>query len=293
MNLSFLDGYAVTPSGMDPIIRWVGGKRRLANVILPLIQGDGTYYEPFMGGASIALALAPTKAVLGDLNTEVVGFYQCVKDHAVELLARFREHEALNTQDYYYQMRDQVPADALGQAARFLYLNKAGFNGLYRQNADGKFNVPYGGGRITGTDRIRELVNLRVNDANFHRVSRWMNNHDITLKSGSYRNTVATAGDGDVVYLDPPYYPLRKESFTKYHQEEESPDDLLAGLKETVEGLRARGARVVMSNANAPAVVAAFPPEDGYMHQVMDHAWVVGAKGESRAPQAVELLIHT
>ena len=207
---SFLDGYAVTPSGMDPIIKWAGGKRRLVGVILPLIQGEGTYYEPFMGGAAISLALAPTKAVLGDLNTEIVGFYRCVKDHPAELLAWFRDLEVRNCQEHYYQVRDWVPEDAVAQAARFLYLNKAGFNGLYRQNADGKFNVPFGGPKI----------DLGVDTANYHRVSRWMNNHDITLRSGSYRDTVADAGDGDVVYLDPPYYPLRAESFTKYHQDE-------------------------------------------------------------------------
>lgn len=267
---------------MEPIITWAGGKRRLAARILPLIQSQarGCYYEPFLGGAAIALALAPERAVLGDVNPEIVNFYRTLKDHSEDLLEAFNAHIAKSSKDYYYEIRETVPAEGLARAARFLYLNKTCFNGLYRENAKGVFNVPYGDDHQPGG----------VDEVNYRVVARWFRNNDIRLVNGPFTETLKNAAPGDVAYLDPPYYPVTPASFVKYHASVDSdPDVVLGAVAARVKELRDLGVTCVVSNSNTPAVRAAF---EDFTIEGLEHAWTIGAAGDSRARKVNELLIH-
>jgi DNA adenine methylase len=229
----------------------------------------------------VALALAPEQAVLGDVNPEIVNFYTTLRDHEQDLLDGFNAHIARSTKEYYYEIRDHVPGDTVARAIRFLYLNKTCFNGLYRENAKGIFNVPYGD----------DHQPAGIDEVNFRAVGRWLRACDIMLLNSPFQVTLAGVQPGDVVYLDPPYYPVNPASFVKYHASVDSdPDAVLKGVADRVRELRDMGVTCVVSNSNTPAVRAAF---EGFTIEGLEHAHTIGAAGASRAKKVNELLIHT
>ena len=196
-----------------PFLKWAGGKRaivpRLLELLPPVIE---TYYEPFLGGGALFFALVARgvrfeKAVLADQNEELVNCYQVVRDDVKRVIAALRKHE--NTEHHYYRVREADPS-SLGpaeQAARLIFLNRTGYNGLYRVNSKGRFNVPFGRykkPRLDDAERLetasRALKKARIDHRDFEK-------------------TVKNAGDRDFVYFDPPYVPLSlTANFTAYGQ---------------------------------------------------------------------------
>ena len=134
----------------DPVLKWAGGKRQLLPQILErLPRKIETYYEPFVGGGAVFFALAHegrfNKAVLSDQNKDLIAVYRALKNNLRALMELLKEHDARHCEDYYYEVRDELaPKKLVERAARMIYLNKTGFNGLYRVNRSGKFNVPFG-----------------------------------------------------------------------------------------------------------------------------------------------------
>ncbi|HMJ12699.1 MAG TPA: Dam family site-specific DNA-(adenine-N6)-methyltransferase, partial [Polyangiaceae bacterium] len=192
-----------------PVLKWAGGKTQLLPEILKRLPGAiETYYEPFVGGAAVFFALAAQgrfkRAVLSDSNPELVGLYRALQrdvDGVIRALGKYRYDES-----EYYRVRDSaLPRSPAARAARLIYLNKTGYNGLYRVNRAGQFNVPFGRYRnptICDADNLRAaaraLRTAEVRVADFARVSR-------------------AARAGDAVYFDPPYLPISKTaSFTAY-----------------------------------------------------------------------------
>ena len=236
---------------MNPIIKWTGGKRQLLGDILPLIPNNiTTYVEPFLGGAAVLLALTPKRAVVNDANPELVNLYTVVRDNPGELLELLREHSAGNTQEYYYEIRalDRDPGyeerPAVERAARFIYLNRTCFNGLYRVNSSGYFNVPYG--RYKNPD----IVNVDGITA----VSEYLRSNDVTIHCGGYANVLSDLPDGAFVYLDPPYMPLTTtSSFTSYTRDGFTYDDQVT-LRDRCAELRERGIQFLQSNSDTPEI---------------------------------------
>lgn len=196
---------------MDPIIKWAGGKRRLLDVIKPLLPDSyGLYCEPFVGGGAVWLSVAPSKALISDANPSLVILYTCVRDSLEELLKGLRE--APVDREYYYYMRDlkEDELDDVGRSVRFLYLNRTCFNGLYRVNSHGRFNVPYGA--HPGVDTVQE-EKLRA-------LNRYLNEAWVDLVCADYHLVTSWLKEGDFVYLDPPYDPVSEtSSFTAYTKE--------------------------------------------------------------------------
>src|SRR3990167_7732993 len=129
----------------DPFLKWAGGKRWLANAgLLPLPTGSTRHIEPFIGGGAVFFRLAPETAVIADLNEDLIELYRVMRDDPKILKERMIQHQADHDDIYYYLVRDQSPDTPLERAARFLYLNRTCWNGLYRVNRFGKFNVPRG-----------------------------------------------------------------------------------------------------------------------------------------------------
>lgn len=197
---------------LRPFLKWAGGKRQLLPRILALVPPRvRTYVEPFVGGGALFFALAARqrfkRAVLGDVNGELINCYQALRDDVeavIDLLAPLQ-----NTAEEYYRVRGQTPAgmSPAARAARLIYLNRCGFNGLYRVNSSGLFNVPFG---RYARPRICDPGGLRA-------VSRAL--ADVELVQGDFKAVAArrTLGPNDFVYLDPPYVPLSKTaSFTAY-----------------------------------------------------------------------------
>ena len=199
-----------------PLLRWAGGKRKLAPTICDIIptefwSGAGRYFEPFVGGAAVAIEVATKRSskefYLSDCNQDLINLYQTVQSEPEKLIAYISKQEFLNTSDCYYKVRSAAETDPIARAARTLYLNATCFNGLYRTNASGGFNVPFGqlaNPDFRKTELICELSTL-LKDAVFstQNFDEFLNLHQPVK--------------GDVVYLDPPYIPLSSTaSFTSY-----------------------------------------------------------------------------
>lgn len=244
---------------MRPPFRYTGGKQKLAPTLASLAPKtlDGhTYYEPFSGAGALFFHLQPKRAVLGDLNRELITTYYALGfDYArVELeLHRHAELHRANDAQHYYLTRAESPTkmQPWKVAGRFLYLNRAGFNGLYRLNQSGQFNTPLG-------DRDKPVVfdfeNLRACSQLLQKAL----SNDTALLSGDYRETTKTVTPGDFVYLDPPYVPVSKTaSFTAFTKDGFSEEDQLA-LAAHFRALAAAGVHVMASNSDTAWVREAY-----------------------------------
>ena len=178
-----------------PILRWAGSKRQLVPHIAAYWPGGSVrYIEPFVGSAGLFFAVQPSYAILGDINAALIETYRMVRDVPEPLHLALKKW--INDEAEYYRIRAMEPVDMdpVGRAARFLYLNRFCFNGLYRTNGAGYFNVPYGGNR---SGQLPTLRHLRAAGKLLERAK---------LVSGDFRETLSTVGPNDFVYLDPPFF---------------------------------------------------------------------------------------
>ena len=205
-------------SSPKPILKWAGGKRNLASDILSrLPRKINTYYEPFLGGGAVFLSVQNSrkikKAVLSDINGELINVYECAKNNIDSVESLLRQMSAAyyliakeeDRKKYYLEIRNSKPKNNNQAAARTIFLNKTCFNGLYRTNKSGQFNVPFG-----------KYANPKIVDAkNLRKVS--LSLQKAMLVNDSFEKVVKKAKSGDVVYFDPPYYPVKADSFVSYN----------------------------------------------------------------------------
>jgi DNA adenine methylase len=210
-------GGAAPPQRFRPILKWAGGKSRLVPMILGRLPPQiGTYYEPFVGGAAVFFALAAEKrfkrAVLGDKNRDLIDVYKGVKSDVDAIITLLRDYTRRHDEATYYATRELDPEklDLAERAARLIYLNKTGYNGLYRVNRQGGFNVPFGryeNPKICNEPRLRAAADV-------------LRARGVSIKVADFEALSERAEPGDAVYFDPPYVPLTKTaSFTGYHSE--------------------------------------------------------------------------
>jgi DNA adenine methylase len=230
------------------IVKWAGGKRQLLSQLEPLFPNKiNRYFEPFIGGGSVAFYLSKTrtfkKMFLSDINEELINVYVVVKEDLEELIALLKKYKSKHTKkgkEFYLSIRKQDPEvmSAVSKAARFIYLNRTCFNGLYRVNSKGGFNVPMGNYKNPGICQEKEL----------REISELLKKVD--LKVQSFDKILSKVKKGDFVYFDPPYYPLNKSSFTTYTK-----DNFLRKehkkLFELFVALDKKGCKVMLSNSNA------------------------------------------
>lgn len=236
----------------QPFLKWAGGKRALLSEIrLRTPRLDGKYIEPFLGAGAVLFDQAPdVTKVVSDYNRDLIDVYEVIRDNPAELLAALRGH--VNTSEHYYAVRawDRDPnyyreRSKVERAARFCYLNKTNYNGLYRVNAAGQMNVPFGG--QANPDWVQDDVIASV--------SAFLNERDedgnlrTTILSGDYRETLKWAEAGDWVYLDPPY----AETFTHYQSGGFTSEDQTA-LRDAILDLTERGVAVLLSNSDVPLI---------------------------------------
>lgn len=231
-----------------PVIKSAGGKTKLLPELLKRMPDRyGRYYEPFCGGAALFFAVRPERAVIGDANADLINVYRAVADDVVSVVDLLKIHRELHCAEYYSQTRDAWNSDApmvrtlAGRAAAFIYLNRTCFNGLWRVNRAGEFNVPIGryADPLGGiADRLRAAAPVLAR---------------AKIRAGDYRTTIASAAHGDFVYMDSPY----DGTFTSYTAEAFG-DAAQAELAFTVRTLAARGAQVMVSNADTPRVRALY-----------------------------------
>lgn len=221
-----------------PFLKWPGGKRWLAPHVAEIVRGAlrGTYYEPFLGGGAVFFHLRPERAVLSDINGDLLNTYAVVHSHPKEVVEAVQAMPVSKMD--YYRIREHEPENALERAARFLYLNRTAFGGIYRLNRYGKFNVPFGDRtpEALWRDRLIESAALAL-DATDLRVS-------------DFEAVISTAGDGDVVYCDPTYTVAHSNNgFLRYNEKNFAWHDQQR-LARAAGNARERGAMVIISNAD-------------------------------------------
>lgn len=231
-----------------PVVKFVGGKAKLLPELLSRMPATyGRYYEPFVGGGALFFALQPERAVLGDVNADLINVYQQVAQNAESICVELAGDRESHNEIYYYRSRevwnqDKANLTPLARAAMFLYLNRCCFNGLWRVNRAGKFNVPMG--RYTDplagmADRIRAAAPVLAR---------------AELRTGDFAETLTDVEPGDLVYCDPPYHPLTPTAnFRSYTSNGFTNEDQVR-LAETVRALAARGVQVMASNSDTPFI---------------------------------------
>lgn len=241
-----------------PFLKWAGGKSRLIPQYQPYLPKNyQTYYEPFLGGGALFFHLRPKKAVLTDINFELITTYCCVRDRVEELIALLQEHKSKHNRDYYYTVRGQTVDDELEQAARFIYLNKTCYNGLYRVNSQGKFNVPLG-----------KYINPNICQADLLRAaSAVLSTSDIKQADFTQVLNYATSSD-DFVFFDPPYYPISSTSyFTGYSQNSFGEKDQEL-LRNTCAELASRGVKVAVCNSDSEFIKKLYQEIDFNIYSI-------------------------
>jgi DNA adenine methylase len=231
-----------------PIVKWVGGKTKLLGELVGRSPHTyHRYFEPFLGGAAMFFRLGPAAAVLSDTNEDLIGTYRAVRDDVEGVIRALGKHRAKHCETYYYDVRDRwndrrasmTPAD---RAACFIYLNKTCFNGLWRVNRRGSFNVP--AGRYENPT-ILDPAGLRASSEALC---------SALLEVASFESVLDDAKSGDFVYFDPPYDPVSVTSnFTSYTADSFGPEDQ-AKLAATFRELSSRGCAVMLSNSDTPLV---------------------------------------
>ncbi|MDM9380115.1 DNA adenine methylase [Chlorogloeopsis sp. ULAP01] len=244
-----------------PFLKWAGGKSKLISQYIPYFPKNyKNYYEPFLGGGAVFFYLQyiqPTPAILTDINAELITTYRCVQENVEELIIILKEHQRQHNRDYYYHIRANPTQNDLEQAARFIYLNKTCFNGLYRVNSQGKFNVPlgkYDNPKICQEHLLRlastTLTTSKINQADFADV----------LKC-------ATSKD-DFVFFDPPYHPISNTSyFTAYSRNCFSEKDQ-ERLRDTCAELANRGVKVMVCNSNSEFIKKIYTEIGFNIHRI-------------------------
>jgi len=269
-----------------PLIKWAGGKRGIIPQLQELMPDDvhpdyqGRLVEPFLGGAAVFFYLKPKEAILADMNEDLVNLYVQVRDRLSDLQDILDEMGSRPYQkETYYEVRASEPEDLVERAARFIFLNRWGWNGLYRVNKKGKFNVPF------GATSNGEAPNL-YNPENIKAASELLKRAD--LRVAPFEDTMKDATDGDFVYLDPPYHPLSATSaFTSYTKLDFSLDDQ-ARLRDAILEVekRTKGkARIMLSNSVAPDLVELYERKNNLrLHTVLAFR-AISAKASSRGGQ--------
>lgn len=235
---------------IQPVVKWVGGKRQLLTEIDKYIPSKiSTYYEPFVGGGAVLFHVQHKKVVINDFNSELINVYEVIKNNVDELIESLSKH--LNEEDYFYQVRtldrteEYSKLSNIEKASRFIYLNKTCYNGLYRVNSQGYFNSPFG--KYKNPNIVDESV-LRA-------VSKYFNDNNVTFLNGDFEDCVKGIRKGSFVYFDPPYDPMNDTSnFTGYTLVGFNREDQIR-LKKLCDKLNEKGIKFLLSNASTEFIL--------------------------------------
>lgn len=265
-------------SKATPFVKWAGGKRQIMNHLLDhMSKKFKHYYEPFVGGGALLLELAPIHATINDSNKELIYVYKCLRNK--RLFKKFydvcKEHEANHSEEYYYQVRDMdkkkttyAKLPMYVKAARCVYLNKACFNGLYRVNGKGQFNVPSG-----KYEKIKCF-----DEENIQALHKYFHKRKPVILCKDFAEAVRTAKAGDFVYFDPPYDVVGEQSFTSYTTGGFDKKEQ-ARLRDIFKELSDKGVFVMASNANTEYIQDLY--KDFNIH-VINARRSINSKGDGR-----------
>jgi len=269
-----------------PFVKWVGGKRqllrqfRLMNLYPPekFDSQKASYFEPFVGGGAVFFDLFPKKAILSDLNGELIITYNVIKKNIDALIKSLKKHKY--EKEYFLKIREKDPKKLSDTevASRFIYLNRTCFNGMYRVNSNGGFNVPFG----------KYSNPLICDEQNLRRVSKALRN--VEIKCQDYKEVLKEARKGDFVYFDPPYFPVSKTaSFTSYTKEAFLEKEQTE-LRDTFLELNKRGCFVMLSNSDTPFINKIYSGHKGVRITKVEAGRAINSKASGRG-KITEVLV--
>lgn len=259
-----------------PFLKWPGGKRWFVKKYQEYFPVNyNTYIEPFLGGGAVFFALKPHNALLGDINEELINLYMAMRDNPEKLRTQLLSHQKNHNKEYYYEVREKVPDDIVECAARLLYLNRSCYNGMYRVNKQGKFNVPIG----TKTNFIYDIER-------FDEYSECLK--DAKLVCSDFYELINTARKDDFIFADPPYAMTKKTNFTKYNDELFVWEDQLRLHKALVEA-KTRGAKIVLTNVYCKELIELYRG-DGFFVRSVNRSSNIAGKADKRG-KVKELMI--
>lgn len=266
-----------------PFLKWAGGKRQLLpelNKYKPtgFLKSQKTYYEPFVGAGAFLFDLQHEKAVINDVNEELINCYEVVKNSLDELIIILQKYQEKNSEDNYYKIRKldrqtkkYKALSAVEKAARIIYLNKTCYNGLFRVNSLRQFNVPYG--KYKNPNVLDEAV-LRA-------VSTYLNENEINILNVDFELAVKDAKKGDFIYFDPPYHPVSNTaSFTGYDSNGFNKNEQ-ERLKEVFDELTNKGCKVMLSNSKTDFIMDLYD-DDRYNIQTVKATRNINSKAFKR-----------
>ena len=261
---------------MLPFLKWPGGKHWLIQKYSDRIPNQFEhYYEPFVGGGAIFFSLLPQNATISDINPELINLYIIMRDKPLQLREEMEKHQKRHCKDYYYQIRATAMTKDVERAGRFLYLNRTCYNGMYRENRNGQFNVPKG----TKENCIYDIDS-------FLDYSTALKN--TTILATDFSVILDAAGDKDLIFADPPYKSKNGTEFIKYNDKLFSWEDQLRLYRSLTEA-KARGAKIILTNADYPEIRELYC-ECGFITETVYRNSMIAGKNGKRG-QVGELLI--
>ncbi|MDO8512652.1 MAG: DNA adenine methylase [bacterium] len=284
----FDDSARIIAEKPKPFVKWVGGKRQLLEQfkrmnLYPPEKFDpkkNRYFEPFVGGGAVFFDLLPEKGFLSDLNKELIITYNVIKNDLEKLIVSLKKHKT--NKEYFLKIRAQDPnkLSDVAVASRFIFLNRTCFNGLYRVNGKGKFNVPFG-----------KYTNPRICDeGNLQKVSKAL--QDIEIKHQDYKAILGEAQKSDFIYFDPPYYPVSKTaSFTSYTAKMFLEKEQME-LRDTFVELHKRGCFVMLSNSDTPFIKEIYSGIKGVNITKVQAGRAINSNGSKRGKITESLIIN-
>jgi len=255
--------------GIKPFLKWAGGKRWLVeNELVQVPEYRGRFIEPFLGGGAVFFYHQPDSAILSDLNSRLIEAYTAIKFHWKIVYDLLREKHGLHCKDFYYNERSITYTTMCERAAQFIYLNRACWNGLYRENLKGEFNVPIG-----------SKTNIIFESDDFGTVAKCL--QSATLESCDFEATIDLAVEGDFLFVDPPYTTAHNfNGFVKYNQKMFSWQDQVR-LKDAISRAVGRGACVLLTNAFHHSIVELY--KELGEQSIVDRYSVISGKNKGRA----------
>ncbi len=274
---------------MEPVLKWAGGKRQLLKELNKFINKElingHRYYEPFVGGGALFLALEHDDVVINDSNDELINVYNVIKNNPNELINELKAHAKAHSNEHYYEVRawDRSPSykkySPIKRAARIIYLNKTCFNGLYRVNSKGFNNVPIGRSATENPDIVMESRILAI--------SNYLNNKNVQIRCGDFNDAVRDAKEGDYVFFDPPY-DYDKDGFKSYVKTGFTHNDLIR-LRNTCNLLIKKGCIVVICNNDTDYVRKRFSNNFYKINKVITKRYINNALESTKANEVIIL----
>lgn len=259
-----------------PFLKWAGGKRWLVKNHSELFPNSyNRYFEPFLGSGAVFFHLKPKNAVLSDANPRLIETYQAIKENHKLIERYLLAHQNQHSKDYYYNIRAMKLRSKFTRAAQFIYLNRTCWNGLYRENKKGEFNVPIG-----------TKSNVLLTSDNFENTAKMLERAE--LLPSDFEDIIDRSSDGDLIFVDPPYTVAHNcNGFIKYNQSIFTWDDQVR-LSSTLNAASDRGAHIIMTNADHPSIRNLYKQAN---IEVKSRSSIIGGRNSKRGKTS-ELFIQ-